>query len=97
MNATGQLIHILSLLASRGIPLGLWFLILWQFHRTVILVTAGDPAVSPYLQMVASSTRARGFAFLLGILGVVYGLWQRSLRLRAEKMLEANLAAWKQS
>lgn len=91
--ASVLVVHLLSILVSRVVPLLLWLLILWQFHQTVVLLAAGDNSLNPYLQVLASANRARSFAFLLGILGVAYGLQQRSLRLRAMRQLEHHLQA----
>lgn len=85
-------IHLLSVTFSRAFPLVLYWLILREFHATVLALAEGEPE-NPYLQLLTSLNNIRSFAFLLGILGVFYGLQQRALRRRAAAEFARTLAS----
>ena len=63
-----------------------WLLVcvaFWLFRDSAIALSQDTLGVNPYLQVLASANRSRSFAFLLGILGLLYGFAQRELRRRS--------------
>ena len=90
-------IHFLSLLISKAVPLVLCWLAFREFHQSAIALAQGGPGTNPYLEMLASVNNARSFVFLLGILGVLYGLQQQALRRRAATAFSSMLAAARRS
>lgn len=86
-------VHILSLLVARVLPLALVCLAFWLFHQSVNALADNGAATPGYIQVVASANRARSFAFLLGVLGILYGFAQRELRRRAAAEFSERLNA----
>lgn len=72
---------------GRVLPALVLLAVLWQFHQTIQLLASGEQ-IPAYVAALGHVSRARGFAFLLGVLGVAYGLYQRSAR----RQLEATVA-----
>jgi hypothetical protein len=91
MESRGAIVHLLSVFLGKVAPWLVLAYIAYLSHQAILLLAQGGGAVHPYLHLIATVNRARSFAFLLGILGVVYGLVQRELRRRAEADFAAKL------
>lgn len=92
MNGRVGVVLLVTFLFGRLLPALLLLAALWQFHQTIQLLASGQEGPA-YLNALGHTSRARGFAFLLGILGVAYGLYQRGARRRLEAEVSRRLGA----
>lgn len=87
------LVQLASTFVARVLPWALAAASFWFFHRSAVALSQESPNISPYLQVLASANRARSFAFLIGVLGILYGLVQRELRRRMAAEFSQRLQA----
>jgi hypothetical protein len=86
-------VNLSTVLISRVLPWLVVCAVLWLFRDSAVALSQDSPNVHPFLQVLASANRARSFAFLLGILGLVYGFAQRELRRRSAAEFSQRLKA----
>jgi len=89
MDKRSLLIHLVTLTVSKLLPGVIFLAAIYEFHQALLLLARGEG--NPYIELLASVNRARSFAFLLGILGVVYGIRQRELRRQAVHRFDQKL------
>jgi hypothetical protein len=86
-------VNLSTVFIARVLPWLVVCAVLWLFRESAVTLSQDSPNVHPFLQVLASANRARSFAFLLGILGLVYGFAQRELRRRSAAEFSQRLKA----
>jgi hypothetical protein len=77
------LVNVLAILANKVVPwmVGIWFVL--TIKDAALAISGENSIADAWVQFTSNIRVSRGFAFLFGACGIVYGLQQRSLR-RAE-------------
>lgn len=105
---TFKVIDLLATALHRILP---WILAVWllaSLRATILAVAGPDDLGSVWLQLLSGANRTRGFAFVFGMMGMIYGFRQRDLRHAAvnrlalqirnlEQRLEASAGPGKES
>jgi hypothetical protein len=86
-------VNLSTVFIARVLPWLVVCVVFWLFRESAVTLSQDSPNVHPFLQVLASANRARSFAFLLGILGLLYGFTQRELRRRSASEFSQRLKA----
>ena len=75
------------------VPWGLLTVALYLLLRVMTAVSPAQSTAETFISLLSNVSRTRGFAFVFGFCGVVYGLQQRNLRRAEVHRLRARIAA----
>lgn len=83
---------IIAAVLSRSLPWLLLLASLVAFGNAVAELNRGESGRQIWIELMTNVTRTRGFAFAFGVFAVVYGMRERSARIRSDRYLRARIS-----
>jgi hypothetical protein len=87
-----RIIDVAAITVHRVLPWLLAIVLLMLVRSTVSSITGQDTLTGAWLEFTSHIRVSRGFAFVFGGFGILYGLQQRNLRRAEERRLFQRLA-----
>ena len=82
-------LDLLSFLVTTILPLLLWLAALYTLRDVLLAATQQRSMLPAWVELMSGLSRARGFGFVFGFLGILYGVQQHWLRAKLEAKLQA--------